>query len=509
MSASLPTTDVELIQPATVVKRRTGGRSPIEFVVDRIWRFFCSVRAAVYEIILLAVMVLLGTLRGSSVPRSIGDAIPLLDPVIKRWYAYDFFHALPFIGLLTLLSLAITVCTINRAPAIWRAIAHPTIPTSHSFLRQAEPSITLSSPHGGASLLADMSATLRDRRYRVLTELRGKEIHLYADKNRYARLATFPFHLALILILIGGIVGARYGFREKEFIVPEGSTRAVGHGTGLSVELERFTDTYRENGAPREYRSDLVIYRDGKRIEDGSITVNNPISTGTVTFYQASFGQAVELRVADLTGKVLYADSTDLGIYKLSDNPESPAGIVELPDAGVRLHVVGPDANPANQPELDQLKLRAGQMYVQVRPLDEPLVGEAPAAIIDQGRSAEVAGLSITFIRERRFTLLQVASNPGIPIFLAASFLLVAGLAITFYLPHRRIRGIIADTPVGSSATLAPLAKRDWSGQRDFTRLMNEAAGRLGPQREAHPPFTESSPPSKKDRVRAVSPGQT
>ena len=30
--------------------RREARRSPIEYVVDRVWRFFCSVRAAVYEI---------------------------------------------------------------------------------------------------------------------------------------------------------------------------------------------------------------------------------------------------------------------------------------------------------------------------------------------------------------------------------------------------------------------------------------------------------------------------
>ncbi len=44
-------------------------RSPLEVVVDRVWRFFCSVRAAVYEVSLLALFVLLGTLRGSSGPK--------------------------------------------------------------------------------------------------------------------------------------------------------------------------------------------------------------------------------------------------------------------------------------------------------------------------------------------------------------------------------------------------------------------------------------------------------
>ena len=77
--------------------------------------------------------------------------------------------------------------------------------------------------------------------------------------------------------------------------------------------------------------------------------------------------------------------------------------------------------------------------------------------------------------------MLQVGRNPGIPIFIIASILLVGGMAITFYFPHRRIRGII--TPgagTGATAKFAPMARREWSGQRDFTRLFEGARERLG-----------------------------
>src|SRR4051812_7327999 len=103
-------------------------------VVDRVWRFFCSVRAAVVEIAFLALLVLIGTLRGSSVPRTIADAIPASTPLVDAWYAWDVFRSLPFAAVLTLLSVAIAICTINRAPGIWQAIAHPTVTTTHGFL---------------------------------------------------------------------------------------------------------------------------------------------------------------------------------------------------------------------------------------------------------------------------------------------------------------------------------------------------------------------------------------
>ena len=99
---------------------------------------------------------------------------------------------------------------------------------------------------------------------------------------------------------------------------------------------------------------------------------------------------------------------------------------------------------------------------------------------VDQGKTAALGPLSVEFVRERRFTVLQVARNPGIPIFFAAALLLVGGLAVTFYFPHRRVRGIIAATADGGSqAMLAPLVRREWSGRRAFERLLDEVEARL------------------------------
>ena len=458
-------------------------------IVDRIWRFFCSVRAAVVEIAILAVLVLLGTLRGSDAPQWLADAIPATQPVVDRLYDWDVFKSLPFVAILAILSVAIAVCTINRAPGIWRTITEPNVKTSRGYLRSADLSASYHVATPAPDLVSDVAAIFKKKRYRVLTEQHGDETHIYADKNRYAKLGTFPFHLALILVLIGGIVGARYGFKDNEFIIPVGSTRAVGHGTGLSVELVEFTDSWREDGIPAEYRSDLVLYENGREVKHESITVNNPMTHGMVTFYQTSYGQAATLRVTDDQGRVLFDDSVPLGLYTQASNPDAPAGVQVLPHAGVQLNVIAPDNDRANAPELDTLNLRAGQMYVQVRELGPNASDERPSAILDPGETAKIGDLNVEFIRETRFTLLQVASNPGIPIFWAAAFLLVGGLAITFYFPNRRLRGIIAPASTGAESvmTLAPLAKRDWSAKREFKQV----AATIGTELHAPPHMTE------------------
>jgi cytochrome c biogenesis protein len=469
------------VTEATLTQPHHIRRGLPEIVVDRIWRFFCSVRAAVVEIAILALLVLMGTLRGSSVPRAIADVLPITTPAVDAWYAWDVFRSLPFAAMLTLLSVAICVCTINRAPGIWLAIAHPTVATTHGFLRNAEASALYESPLGRDEFVQQISNVLGERHYRVLSTEQNGEIHLYADRWRFSRLATFPFHLALIMILFGGIVGAAWGFRENELIVPEGSVRELGHGTGIGVRLNDFSEVYREDGSPAVYRSDVTLIRDGAEIDTGSMTVNNPFTHGDIVFYQSGFGQAVQMRIVDDRGNVVLADSLPLGPFQSRLNPDAPAARMDLPQAGVALSVVAPDTNPANQPELDTLNLKPGEMFFMIRPLgtESPITQPIPATV-KQGESVRLGDLTLTFERERRFSVLQVARNPGIPIFFVAAILLIGGSMVTFYFPHRRLRGIIAATPNGSSARLAPIARRDWSATRVFDELMERISGETG-----------------------------
>jgi cytochrome c biogenesis protein len=143
--------------------------------------------------------------------------------------------------------------------------------------------------------------------------------------------------------------------------------------------------------------------------------------------------------------------------------------------------VIAPD-NSLTSTNQGGLDVADGQMFIQVR--DKNVLtssGQMPSAIVGQGETANLGGLTVTFVRERQFSLFQVASNPGIPIFWAAAFLLVGGLVVVFYFPHRRVRGIISkDANGGTLAIFAPLAKRDWSGKRAFELLVQDIDATLG-----------------------------
>lgn len=459
-------------------RARQPGRSPIEVVVDRIWRFLCSVRAAVYEIVFLALLVLIGTLKGSIIPAQIPRFVPALDPFVARWYAFDVFRSPIFSGTLALLAVAIVVCTANRVPGIWASIAHPTIATTRQFFESAIPAARFTIPDGGSVAAQQLSSLLRQRRYRVLQEQHEGAIHLYADKNRFGKLGTFPFHLGLILVLVGGIVGAQLGFREQMFTVPEGAVRDVGHGTGLRVQLDSFTDTYNELGAVTEYRSDLVLYDGDREVRRQSIRVNQPLTYGTVTFYQTSYGQAAQMRVTDSAGNLVYDDAVEFTFLSRT-NKDAPAAKLDLPSVGRSLELIFPNLKLNDTPEIGTTRIAPGQVFVQVRDLPTNTL-MAEGAAITQGDSAVIGDLTVQFVREQRFTLLQVASNPGIPILFAASLFGVLGLMMTFFLPHRRLRILIRDTDGSSEVLMAPMARRDWAGQRDFVASISALESRWG-----------------------------
>jgi len=457
----------------------TPQRSPVEMSVDRVWRFFCSVRAAVAEIAFLALLVLIGTLRASEVPAWIEDGLPFTGPIVDRWYDWDVFRSPLFAAILALLSIAIAVCTINRVPGIWQTISEPRVRTTAGYLDRADTSARFTTAAPVDEVTTTYREVLERKRYRVLSEQVGNDTHVYADKPRYGKLGTSPSHLALLLLLVGGIVGAQYGFREAEFVIPEGQTRDVGHGTDLSVELVQFQDTYTPQGIAEQYKASIVVYDGDDPVRTETISPNNPVSYRSTTFYQSGFGYGALMRVTDASGNELYNGTVDVGLFNFAGNPDAPAGFVEIPGAGITMTIVAPDTQPVNAPQLDTLQLKNGQMYVMMQPSGTS-GAERQAIVVDQGRPMQLGNLTIEFQREVRWANLQVASNPGIPIFIIAAVLLVGGLVVTFYFPLRRMRAIVSPAPAGAVLTAVPLAKRDWSGKRDFFHVAESVGTALG-----------------------------
>jgi cytochrome c biogenesis protein len=303
---------------------------------------------------------------------------------------------------------------------------------------------------------------LKRARYRVSAEAEAGSVALYADRNRFSRFGTFISHLSLVLLLAGTVVGGIWGRSDSEFIVPEGMTRDVGLGTDLSVRLEHFTDEYYVEGPPKDFRSDLVIFKNGEEVKRGTTRVNSPLSYGGMKFHQSFFGQTALMTVTTKDGASLYDGPVPLAWQTREGN--RPVGSFTLGSENLEVWVIGPRSG-----ENDPL-VPAGEMRIEVYESSSGAL--RTATNLSQGAEKDVAGLDFTFVREGRFTGLSLVKDPGVNIIWVASALMILGLVMLFYMPHRRLWASCKETPDGKTEVrLAMTGQRDSQIATEFERV--------------------------------------
>ncbi len=170
----------------------------------------------------------------------------------------------------------------------------------------------------------------------MVTEAAGAK-HLFYEKGRYSRLAFFLTHLSVLVIFIGAITGSLVGFKgyvninEGEMISSLQTRKGENKNLNFSVKCNSFQVDFYPNGAPKDYRSDLSVIRDGKEVLRKTIRVNDPLDYEGITFYQSSYGRLPNAATFEIRGK----DGVSLG------NVSAPFGTqVDVPGGGFRIEVL-------------------------------------------------------------------------------------------------------------------------------------------------------------------------
>jgi cytochrome c biogenesis protein len=307
-----------------------------------LFRLFTSVRFAIVMVLVAALAALLGVI----FPQA-PDPVRLNPAAYDVWMEqqrarygifaewlrhaglFEVFHTYWFNAIFFVLLAAVAVCTANRFAPTWRMVRRPQKLVSDRFLERAH-------AHAAADGLGDPAAVervLRAHRYRVeRVAERDGAVYLFADRYPWAALATFVTHLSLILFMAGGIVSKLTGF--SAFLeVGEGSWQPVFpvlHPNQLLVENLASIEGRDAQGNVIDYRTRLVIYRNGREICRGETTVNDPLRCAGYRFHQASYsGDGVALRVRDVrTGALVYSE-----VPLLSRQPAAPSPRLVVRDA--------------------------------------------------------------------------------------------------------------------------------------------------------------------------------
>jgi cytochrome c biogenesis protein len=446
-------------------------------------RLFTSVDFAVVQIIFLMLLAVVGmTVR--QLPtfafRSAGDYADAMADIharydtvlgrglvdaLERLQLFHVFTSTWFTLGLIVLVVSIIVCTLERTPRLYRQCAEIRVVQPDAFY---DPELADRAAMTGVAA-ADVRAALRRQRMTVRSaEVDGVE-YLYGDRNRWTKLATLISHLGLILFLIAGVVTWRFG-DEQGLIVAEGDTlvvQPIGTPGLLSVKNYDFeAPGFLETGQATDFTTDLGVFKDGQEVARKTIRVNDPLEVDGYSFHQNGFGPAPVLVISDANGKPLWngpvpmtqqvaglpydsmaVPGRDLGLELLLRRQADGTGdLVVLP-----YRVTGTASDGTSEVErYDAIDLRAGE-------------AEVPNGM----------DFSVGLLRFSDYTLLIAKKDPGQGIVWSAFAALIVGLAITFYLPRRRIWARL--TPGGEVALVAR-SDRYVDLPREFGRFLGDLA---------------------------------
>jgi cytochrome c biogenesis protein len=446
-------------------------------ITDRIWRFFISMRTGLWLILTLGLLSLVGTLlvqapAGMSADpaaytswvASIHSKYGGWTPVFDKLGLFSVFTSIWFKGITVLLATSILACSVNRAPRLWKLAFHPHTRMGETFFTHAPLRATVLASAGPDTAIQDVRTVLKSHRFRTVTDPSDDEVNLYADRFRWGPFGTVIAHVSFVIILVGFFLSATTGFKNTNFVAPVGSTVAVGNGTGLSVKAMSFNDSYYENGSPKDYVSDLIVYKNGVQVGRQMVRVNQPLRLDGVSFYQSFFGQAASMLVKDSAGKTIYDNAVALAFQ--SDDGTHSIGQFDMKSKGLSVYVV---TAASGKPDP---AIKAGQIELEIHQngKNDPIATQ----VVDQGKPTTIAGVSYTFQRTVAFTGLTVARDPGANFVWVGSALLVIGLFLVFFFPHRRIWVRIRKTSGGSEILCASTMKRDAAFTPQFNQLVTD-----------------------------------
>jgi cytochrome c biogenesis protein len=417
-------------------------------VIERVWRFFCSLRLTLVNLLLFFLGMIAGTFVNpqndslTNIERAFAGRVWTLRAY--RWFElYDLFHSWWFTLILVSLALNLIACSLERLPRIYYLVRYPERRLDHVVgLRFRIPP----SPSGLA--IEQVSRTLRQGGYQVRPFVaESGASYVFAERGRYARFGVWIVHISLLLILGGGVFGRLTAFEGVANVPQNGGTttsfiqrnpdgtqfrhRLVDEdGKHFLVQCNDFRLKEFEPGRPKAFESDLVAFEDlgngepGKELTHATITVNHPMHWGGLTFYQASYQQLDE----GARAKVSLFDKTT---GKSRDLMVAPGEAIPAAE-GLTYELVGYDPNFSG--------LGPAVQVVRTQDKDQSSFWVfASDKEFDRRNREDRFAFSFDRLAPLYATGLQIAKDPSVPIVYLGGFLLFFGIGIAFYTSHKRI----------------------------------------------------------------------
>jgi len=490
----------------------------VEMVSDKVWKFFSSVKLAVVLLIILAVVSVIGTVIQQNQPPEEYLREYSLETVqlFEALGFFDLYHTWWFVLLLLLFTANLTICTLERFPGVWKAVNAPLRQLEEDGFKVLPYKKEIAIKGGADKAEAAVLKALGSKRYRPLVTKEQGATQIASQKGAYTRLGYIVTHISIILIFVGALMGAFFGF--KAFLnLPEGEANAfvylrneplwdkIMDGLGVSkspvvqdprggvpamplgfyvrcddFEVDYYTNAGRPTGMPSEYWSKLSVYdRNQQKVLDKKIVVNDPLTYHGITFYQSSYGT-----IPNAAGDVV-----------LSIRPKGSAGggelVVVKPGATVHvasidrsIRVLGIAPYGARDPMTGRVMFYQARNEELVNPTIEleVLKGNSPAyrtqvLKVDSAEPYMPENYVISYVDYwgARYTGLQVTKDPGVWVVYTGFILLCVAPLVAFFGSHRKVWVRIVDRKGQTAVLVGGSVNRNRYGfEREFDQLVKE-----------------------------------
>jgi cytochrome c biogenesis protein len=401
----------------------------------RLWAWLISIRLTVVLLLILALVAVIGIILPQDQPPGF-----YLARFGETWggllYLGGFsrlYYSIWLLAPLTLLALNILACLVHGLPQAVRRSCHPfTWETALTLPERAKMSWPPGlDPRGAAADI--LRRELGRPRHQVLP---NQEV-FFLEKGRWRPLGPYLVHLALLLILAGGLIGKFWGVEGTLPVLQGETAQAFQSGRrkiplNFQVRLDRFQVLYyTKGGMPKEFRSDLTFLQGGREMARAVCRVNQPVTFGGLSFYQASYGSQATGPVRLL---VLHGDQKEI-----LEVPERQ--LVDLPGGQGQVMALGVDGNFRGYGPAVQLAYKSGPQHPQIFMVYQ-----------DHPEMQQPSGpyrFAVESLPYQFYSVFQVKHDPGVWWVYAGFLLFLPGFYLAFFRPHQRWALVLAPSPQG------------------------------------------------------------
>jgi len=313
------------------------AKPPMRKATARTISFLGSLRLAIVLLVLLTLAAVVGgilpqrptTPNAMEIYRSYGV---FWYRLITRLALDDIFHSGWFFALVALFAVNLVLCTTRRVRRSFHRSFHEVLASPRYLALPSDGGdvLQLESLCSRESTIRSVRQALRKIGYRRIDVVHSpnNDTQIIGRRQRWGRLAPDLVHLGILIILIGGLLGALR--QEGSFIINEWEkgTRFLPCSSteggpcvpdSFAVQVDDFgVETYEDTPRVKDYWAEVSIWTDNRLDRRGRISVNRPLTVRGIGFYAWRYGDDVQgarlrIHVYDRERNVVISE-TELGV---------------------------------------------------------------------------------------------------------------------------------------------------------------------------------------------------